>query len=335
MLSIIIILLTILLVLVYLLFRVYVLFFYNHYKKTKILKQSQFSKLNQRIILEDGYELNYQLKNYVKSKYFFICFHGLNESLKDFQWFSNFAKKHRFSYLSFDQRNFASNKRNSSFDLKRNFEDCIQIIKLIKITYPKKKIILLGHSLGSAICAYLATDKFIKANVFGIILTAIVFQKYIYNPFLFLQPNVKNVVNLLLGIFFFSEIVISLREYKQDAILGLTKKAHDNLFKNLNHKSIPLYFFAQAARYNKQIIMNLKHHQSSKIKFLIINHNKDHTTNLIGLNKELQKLKSANLVVKNALNAGHLINKSESTAKVINQLIFEWINEFDHKNSVS
>ncbi len=321
---------------VYLLVRFYFLVFSRHDQiRHAPLIKPHFAPDKSKIIMNDGYSLHCQLQTRSKSKYFFICFHGLNGSMNDFGWFTKVARRHAWSFCRFDQRNFGKNPANSSFDFKRNLEDGWAIIKLVKQTDPEVKIILLGHSLGSALITHLTLLPKVRRAVYGYVFTGIVVSRKLYNPFVFLEFNLKNFLSLIIGLFFYSQKVISLRTFNHNRALGVPLRFQKKLYSSLTRRQIPLYFFTQAAYYNYRLVHNFATFPN-QMRILITKQTKDRlvdqthfTTFLARQSKRLRHLKIAL-----AHNVRHTISDDRKAGIKLGRLIEQWIVELeDKKNS--
>ena len=320
----------------YSLLRFYFLVYFDHSTSNKkTLRKPAFTKDKTKIIMNDGYPLNCKLKAYAKSRYFFICFHGLNGSISDFAWFANIARKNSLSFLIFEQRNFGDNTPNSSFDFKRNLIDCWTIIKLIKHQYPRAKIILLGHSLGSALITHLILLPKVRRLIYGYIFTGLVISRKVYNPFVFLEFNLKNLVRLFFGLFFNSRKVISLRTFNHNRQLGVPIRSQKKIYSTLTQRKIPLYFFTQAAYYNYRLVHNFRIFPSH-IRILITKQSKDVLTDKRHLETFLQtqSRRFPHLTIVAAKDVRHTINDDHAAGIKLGHLILRWIVKLDGKKSL-
>ena len=81
-----------------------------------------------------------------------IAIHGYNDYSNSFQIPAKFLTKSRISTVSFDLRGFGMNEDNGSwFPLSVHVNDVAFFIRDIRNNFPKKKIFLLGESMGGAI----------------------------------------------------------------------------------------------------------------------------------------------------------------------------------------
>ena len=101
-----------------------------------------------------------------------IAIHGYNDYSNSFQIPATFLTKSKISTISFDLRGFGMNEdRGSWFPLSVHVNDVAFFIRDIRTNFPKKKIFLLGESMGGAI----VTSTLIKnkdLQIEGVILVA-------------------------------------------------------------------------------------------------------------------------------------------------------------------
>ena len=101
-----------------------------------------------------------------------IAIHGYNDYSNSFQIPATFLTKSKISTISFDLRGFGMNEdRGSWFPLSVHVNDVAFFIRNIRNNFPKKKIFLLGESMGGAI----VTSTLIKnkdLQIEGVILVA-------------------------------------------------------------------------------------------------------------------------------------------------------------------
>ena len=101
-----------------------------------------------------------------------IAIHGYNDYSNSFQIPATFLTKSKISTISFDLRGFGMNEdRGSWFPLSVHVNDVAFFIRDIRNNFPKKKIFLLGESMGGAI----VTSTLIKnkdLQIEGVILVA-------------------------------------------------------------------------------------------------------------------------------------------------------------------
>ena len=101
-----------------------------------------------------------------------IAIHGYNDYSESFQIPATFLTKYKISTISFDLRGFGMNEdRGSWFPLSVHIDDVTFFVKEIRKNHPKKKIFLLGESMGGAIVAStVIKNKNLQIN--GVILVA-------------------------------------------------------------------------------------------------------------------------------------------------------------------
>ena len=101
-----------------------------------------------------------------------IAIHGYNDYSNSFQIPATFLTKSRISTISFDLRGFGMNEdRGSWFPLSVHVNDVAFFIRDIRNNFPKKKIFLLGESMGGAIViSTLIKNKDLQID--GVILVA-------------------------------------------------------------------------------------------------------------------------------------------------------------------
>ena len=101
-----------------------------------------------------------------------IAIHGYNDYSESFQIPATFLTKYKISTISFDLRGFGMNEdRGSWFPLSVHIDDVTFFVKKIRKNHPKKKIFLLGESMGGAIVAS-AVIKNKNLQIDGVILVA-------------------------------------------------------------------------------------------------------------------------------------------------------------------
>ena len=129
-----------------------------------------------------------------------LAIHGYNDYSDSFQIPAKFLTKSKISTISFDLRGFGKNKdRGSWFPLSVHINDVAFFIDEIRKNYPKKKIFLLGESMGGAIVvSTLIKNKNLEID--GVILVAPAIwnfsemnpiKKIFLNFFSTLFPNLK------------------------------------------------------------------------------------------------------------------------------------------------
>ena len=101
-----------------------------------------------------------------------IAIHGYNDYSESFQIPATFLTKYKISTISFDLRGFGMNEdRESWFPLSVHIDDVTFFVKEIRKNHPKKKIFLLGESMGGAIVAS-TVIKNKNLQIDGVILVA-------------------------------------------------------------------------------------------------------------------------------------------------------------------
>jgi len=101
-----------------------------------------------------------------------IAIHGYNDYSESFQIPATFLTKYKISTISFDLRGFGMNEdRGSWFPLSVHIDDVTFFVKEIRKNHPKKKIFLLGESMGGAIVAS-TVIKNKNLQIDGVILVA-------------------------------------------------------------------------------------------------------------------------------------------------------------------
>lgn len=129
-----------------------------------------------------------------------IAIHGYNDYSNSFQIPATFLTKSKISTISFDLRGFGTNQdRGSWFPLSVHVDDVTFLIREIRNKKPKKKIFLLGESMGGAIVVSTLIKKK-NLQVDGVILVAPAIwnfsemnpiKKIFLNFFSTLFPNLK------------------------------------------------------------------------------------------------------------------------------------------------
>ena len=319
------------LLIIYAFTRVYFLVFYN-YSKEQFRHKPRLNLKTQKILLSDGYQLAYRFTTASQSKYLFICFHGLNGDMNDFRWFFKFAQNHRFSCVIFDQRNFGKNPRNSSFDLKQNLNDLITVIKLFKKHFPSQKMILVGHSLGTALLTHLMRLPAINRIVYAYVLTGIVISRKVYNPFVFLDFNLRNLISLVIGLLFYSQKVISLRNFNRNVALGIPIKSQKAFYTHLDRLRLPLYFFTQAAYYNYRLIHNFKFLRR-QTPVLVMKQTRDVLVDKKAFTRffQTQRQRLPKLKIGVAEGVEHALNSNYAVELRLQKIIKQWLAELEPK----
>ena len=101
-----------------------------------------------------------------------IAIHGYNDYSESFQIPATFFTKYKISTISFDLRGFGMNEdRGSWFPLSVHIDDVTFFVKEIRKNHPKKKIFLLGESMGGAIVSS-TVMKNKNLQIDGVILVA-------------------------------------------------------------------------------------------------------------------------------------------------------------------
>jgi len=101
-----------------------------------------------------------------------IAIHGYNDYSESFQIPATFLTKYKISTISFDLRGFGMNEdRGSWFPLSVHIDDVTFFVKEMRKNHPKKKIFLLGESMGGAIVAS-TVIKNKNLQIDGVILVA-------------------------------------------------------------------------------------------------------------------------------------------------------------------
>ena len=308
--------------LAYIGYRYHALFGYHYQVPKKAHQEPQFSLLNRKIILDDGYELTYNMAIYPESTHFFIGFHGLGASKESFGWFVKHARENRYSYLFFDQRNFGQNQPNATFDFKRLIIDCQKIIQLVHKQYAQnQRIVLIGHSLGAAIIAELTCQPAIQKLVFGCIFIGCVFKRHI-NPFIFFELSFKNVLNLILAVLFSRNRVIAPNFPK-----NLRTIYYQEYVTNIKKREIPLYYYSQSLQLSRNFAQNLADSQVKNL--LVFRLGRDFFANLKLFDSFFNNLKrqKPGLIIKSAPQTEHVFDNDNASVQLISRLISQWIAE--------
>lgn len=131
------------------------------YDEVKKLKGKKPHFLNdKKIILRDGYEIDYKIFHSKVTDVFVIATHGMKSEKADYDQLINFCQLHNISIISYDRRGSGKNKTWKLKSLQTAIEDLCDIVKIVKKRYSGKKIILYGESLGSVLSTFaIATNK--------------------------------------------------------------------------------------------------------------------------------------------------------------------------------
>ncbi len=166
-----------------------------------LIKQPIYTPVNHNDIIIDTIVNDYFLysdgtKNFIKSlvvdtsNVIVVCIPGLGAHSGSYSFIQNYLKSVGISSISLDLRGFGHwNKRKGDIkNIGLHIKDINEIITYLKKSYPSKKIILLGESLGSSICLWYA--KLFPDKIDGLILTSIV------TDFSGGETSLKTVLNL-------------------------------------------------------------------------------------------------------------------------------------------
>ena len=131
--------------------------------------------MKQELDYKDSQSYEFKKKVWKANKYedaVIIAIHGYNDYSNSFQIPATFLAKSRISTISFDLRGFGMNEdRGTWFPLSVHVNDVTFFISHIRNKFPKKKIFLLGESMGGAIViSTLIKNKDLQID--GVILVA-------------------------------------------------------------------------------------------------------------------------------------------------------------------
>lgn len=134
-----------------------------------------------------------------ESNILIIAIHGYNAHAGSFEIPATLFSKHNIETLSFDLKGFGVNKDFGEwYPLKVHLNDVYEVIKKISKDKPKKKIFLLGESMGAAIAISLANKK--RLPISGLILVSPAiwnfseknfFKSFVIKSFSKIFPKVK------------------------------------------------------------------------------------------------------------------------------------------------
>ena len=127
---------------------------------------------------KDGLEFSYKdnfneryWKADSQTEFVIIAIHGYNDYSYSFEYPANVFKKFGIDTFSFDLRGFGKNMDHGNwFPLEVHINDIEIFLQKIKFKNPKKKIFLLGESMGGAIVVSMVNQK--KIPIDGVILVA-------------------------------------------------------------------------------------------------------------------------------------------------------------------
>lgn len=263
----------------YLIYRINLIFKIecNH---IKIKAEPKLSK--NKIIFRDGYEADYTKSIFLSSERIFILFHGLNSCSFELKNVEIFLKSKNESVINFNQRNWGDNKNVECYHFGTLIDDYYDLIKIAKKKYPKKKIVLIGHSMGAVVLNYLF-KKYKNLNSEIKIIMINYPTKYFVDIDNFIFNKNKSFFHFFLnGLIFNKKIKLKFlnAESRKKIVKNKTLFIQNDIFVIRN---LPFYFFTSFIYLMFSFKKTLSNNK--KNKFLIFIGSKDEFTNWKTLNK--------------------------------------------------
>jgi alpha-beta hydrolase superfamily lysophospholipase len=260
-----------------------------------------------------------------------IAIHGYNDYSESFQIPATFLKKYKISTISFDLRGFGMNEdRGNWFPLSVHIDDVTFFVKEIRKNHPKKKIFLLGESMGGAIVAS-TVIKNKNLQIDGVILVAPAIWNFSeMNPIkkIFLNIISKLLPNLKLDGGDFIKVTAC------NNIEVLKALAKDKYFihkPNLKSLNGIVDLMDESYKYTKEFLNQLPY------RTLIILPIKDEIVPRKPLTKLLNDKKDSikdNVTLAIFKNNYHMILR-DLESETITKFLANWINNLDTSNSIS
>ena len=260
-----------------------------------------------------------------------IAIHGYNDYSESFQIPATFLTKYKISTISFDLRGFGMNEdRESWFPLSVHIDDVTFFVKEIRKNHPKKKIFLLGESMGGAIVAS-TVIKNKDLQIDGVILVAPAIWNFSeMNPIKKIFLNVISTLlpNLKLDGGDFIKVTAC------NNIEVLKALAKDKYFihkPNLKSLNGIVELMDESYKYTKEFLNQLPY------RTLIILPIKDEIVPRKPLTKLLNDKKDSikdNITLAIFKNNYHMILR-DLESETITKFLANWINNLDTSNSIS
>jgi alpha-beta hydrolase superfamily lysophospholipase len=260
-----------------------------------------------------------------------IAIHGYNDYSESFQIPATFLKKYKISTISFDLRGFGMNEdRGNWFPLSVHIDDVTFFVKEIRKNHPKKKIFLLGESMGGAIVSS-TVMKNKNLQIDGVILVAPAIWNFSeMNPIKKIFLNVISTLlpNLKLDGGDFIKVTAC------NNIEVLKALAKDKYFihkPNLKSLNGIVDLMDESYKYTKEFLNQLPY------RTLIILPIKDEIVPRKPLTKLLNDKKDSikdNVTLAIFKNNYHMILR-DLESETITKFLANWINNLDTSNSIS
>ena len=181
-----------------------ILFFFTLTSCGVFIRQPKYQKLHEPKEDFNGNTFKYWdgSKNFINqnifntSDFIIICIPGLGAHTGSFKFLQKYFSDKKISTVGIDLRGFGhwSGKKGDLRNIGLHIADLNQVVDYYINAYPRKKILLLGESLGSSLSLWYCS--FYSSKIDGLILTSIVTNKG--------ENDIKlrTIVNLVLGYMF-------------------------------------------------------------------------------------------------------------------------------------
>ena len=202
-----------------------------------------------------------------QTEFIVIAIHGYNDYSYSFEYPASVFKKFGIDTFSFDLRGFGENiDRGNWFPLEVHINDIEIFLQKIKFQNPKKKIFLLGESMGGAIVVSMVNQK--KIPIDGVILVAPAiwdftkknfFKSTLLNLFSKIFPNQTlsgdGIINVKP-----SNNIEMLKQFSSDSnvIHKPTLKSLNGIIKLMDKSFIEALTYLKNPRYETLIILPMK-----------------------------------------------------------------------------
>jgi acylglycerol lipase len=122
--------------------------------------------MNGRFKMSDDFEIFYRRWFSLKRGYperVFLCFHGIELHSGAFEFFASTVSQEGNEVYAVDYRGFGESKeenleRGDTSDFKRQLQDLVEVVDLVRQSQPSSKLIILGQGLGCAFALWLAAN---------------------------------------------------------------------------------------------------------------------------------------------------------------------------------
>lgn len=266
------------------------------------------------ITLSDNYNINYFSNFLPNMKTIIIGVHGLGCDKNDFKLAAKYFSEKNIGIFSFDQRGFGDNLNWKYKNLGIIIDDINEIAKLIKNKYPNVKIVLLGESLGAALCGWM--------NIYGYNIDGIILSNFVTN-FYPIKTDKAVFLQILMGLIFNSSKMINL---SFDPKLISNNKEYIKLTNErfVKNKGVNIKLLLQTRYMSKRIPKIIAVQNDNQLPILVIQSKEDIFSSFKQITKNEKLWNQENVTFRILAQGKHALLNEPNNIQLFD-ICFQWI----------